>query len=229
MIALSESLLDRPVWHALTGEQAHLAVSEGPARRFLPEIGPLAAAPDASRESLAALAVLARRTGPIATLQRECDPVPPGLRVVRRAEGVQMVYAGAPGKGADPRVVPLGAEHNAEMIALAHLTEPGPFAARTRELGRFWGMFVDGRLAAMAGQRTRFAGHVEVSAVCTHPDFRGRGLAAVLTRHCAEAVLAEGRTPFLQAYAQNTAALEVYRRIGFAERARIWITIFAAD
>jgi predicted GNAT family acetyltransferase len=223
------SLLDRPIWHALTSEQAHHAIAEGAARRFHPEIGPLAATVDASPESLAALARLAARTGIVATLQLEADPIPPGMTVVRRSPATQMVFEDAADAALDPRVVVLGTEHNAEMVALAHLTEPGPFAERTRELGQFWGIFVDGRLAAMAGQRTRFAGHAEVSGVCTHPDFRGRGLAAVLTRHSASAIMGERRVPFLQAYSANTAALDVYRRIGFVERAQIWITILAAE
>ena len=224
---LTGSALDRPIWHALTSEQAHFSIVHGPARRFHPDIGPLAASADASPESLAALARLVARTGVVATLQRDADPIPPGTVVVRRSPAVQMVFAQPPATGSDPRVVPLGPEHNAEMVALAHLTEPGPFATRTRELGQFWGVFEGGRLAAMAGQRTRFAGYAEVSGVCTHPEFRGRGLAGILTHHSAETVLAEGRTPFLQAYADNTAALDVYRRIGFTERARIWITILA--
>jgi predicted GNAT family acetyltransferase len=227
MIGTLTSALDRPIWHALTGDQARFAVTEGGARRFHPDIGPLAATDDASPESLAALGRLAARTGVVATLQREADPIPPGTVVVRRSPAVQMVFEDTGPTTDDPRIVPLGPEHNAEMVALAHLTEPGPFAERTRELGQFWGVFEGGRLAAMAGQRTRFAGHAEVSGVCTHPDFRGRGLAGLLTLHSARAVLGEGRVPFLQAYADNVAALDVYRRIGFVERARIWITILA--
>ncbi len=226
---LAASMLDHPIWHALTGDQAHHAVGEGPARRFHPEIGPLAASIDGSRESLAALARLATLTGPIATLQLEPDPIPPGMVVVRRSPATQMVFEDAPDAGADPRVVALGPEHNAEMVALAHLTEPGPFAERTRELGQFWGVFLDGRLAAMAGQRLRLADRAEVSGVCTHPDFRGRGLAGLLTRHSASAIVTEGRVPILHTWSDNTAALDVYRRIGFVERAQIWITVMAAE
>ena len=48
--------------------------------------------------------------------------------------------------------------------------------ARTIEIGRYIGLRDNGRLIAMAGERMHPPGYCEVSAVCTHPDYRGRGL-----------------------------------------------------
>uniref|UniRef100_UPI0013D05BE5 GNAT family N-acetyltransferase n=1 Tax=Acinetobacter baumannii TaxID=470 RepID=UPI0013D05BE5 len=74
----------------------------------------------------------------------------------------------------------LGDAGAAQMLALATLTEPGPFFARPHRLGRFIGVRHEGRLIAMAGERMRTPGFTEVSGVCTHPDFRGAGLAGKL-------------------------------------------------
>lgn len=221
--------LDQPVWSALAGEQAHFAVGGERARRYHPEIGMLAGVPDHSPESLAALADLARETGEIVVMQKEALPPVAELTILRQAEAVQMIFAGkSPEANEDSRVIPLGPEHAEAMLALATLTRPGPFASRTHELGQFWGVIEDGRLAAMAGQRLRFAGHVEVSGVCTHPDFRGRGYGELLSNRVIAAVLAEGRTPILQAYADNKVAIKLYGRIGFVHARNMVISFLQA-
>jgi predicted GNAT family acetyltransferase len=104
------------------------------------------------------------------------------------------------------------------MIALATLTRPGPFRAATHTLGRFIGVRENGQLIAMAGERMQTDAFVEVSGICTHPDHRGRGLAAALTRIVTARLVEEGRTPFLHAYANNTGAISVYRKLGFEHR-----------
>jgi predicted GNAT family acetyltransferase len=91
-----------------------------------------------------------------------------------------------------------------EMVTLASLTEPRPFRDHTANLGGFVGIRVDGRLAAMAGQRLAPTGFAEVSAVCTHPDFRGRGYAQALVAAVTRNIHSEGRIPFLTSFAANT-------------------------
>jgi predicted GNAT family acetyltransferase len=104
--------------------------------------------------------------------------VPHGLVAARTAQGVQMLATTPIGLAAgDHTIVELGDTDAPEMVALAQLTEPGPFLPRTHTMGHFIGIRIDGRLAAMAGERMRFPGFTEVSGVCTHPDFRGWGLA----------------------------------------------------
>ncbi|MEI9963878.1 MAG: GNAT family N-acetyltransferase [Caulobacteraceae bacterium] len=106
------------------------------------------------------------------------------------------------------------------MLALATLTQPGPFFARTHQLGDFIGVKQEGRLVAMAGERMRPTGFTEVSGVCTHPDWRGRGYAAGLMRLVAARILARGETPFLHVYASNTGAIALYEALGFRLRRR---------
>ena len=106
-----------------------------------------------------------------------------------------------------------------EALALVELTRPGPFAERTIEMGRYWGHLDAGnRLLAMAGERLHLDGHTEISAVCTHPEARGQGLAAALTRHVARAILERDETPFLHVAEGNDGARRVYERLGFRRR-----------
>ena len=149
-------------------------------------------------------------------LQRGAVAVPPGTREVERGVGVQMVAADFAASPPPEGIVALGEADAAEMLALATLTEPGPFRARTHELSQFWGVKdAGGRLLAMAGERLQLPGMAEVSGVCTHPDARGRGLAALLSRHVASEIVRRGEVPFLHAYAGNAGAIGLYEKLGF--------------
>jgi predicted GNAT family acetyltransferase len=112
-----------------------------------------------------------------------------------------------------------------EMLALASLTEPGPFLARTHAMGAFLGIRIGGRLAAMAGERFRFPGCTEVSGVCTHPEFRGRGLARRLSAAVAAGIESRGERPFLHAWKTNRAAIALYQSLGFEVRAEVNVAV----
>ncbi|QBK04639.1 GNAT family N-acetyltransferase [Hylemonella gracilis] len=215
--------LDRPVWASLR-DQPHWSLGDERARRFQPDINRFAATPDESPDSLAALAALVQ-PGDDSVYLAQVPPivVPLGLEIVKAASGVQMVATRRLHTDDDIQV--LGDADAAEMLALARLTEPGPFLARTHTMGRFIGVRIDGRLAAMAGERMRFTGHVEVSGVCTHPDFRGRGLARRLSAAAAADIQRHGGLPFLHAWATNTAAITLYESLGFEIRATVNIAV----
>ena len=217
------SELDRPVWASLQ-HQPHWGVGDERARRFKGDINRFAATPDERAASLAALAELVQ-PGDDAVFLAQVPPlvVPAGLMVAKEALGVQMVATRA--LAPDDGVAVLTDADAAEMLTLATLTEPGPFLARTHTMGRFIGIRVAGRLAAMAGERMRFPGHVEVSGVCTHPDFRGRGLARRLSAAVTADIQRRGEQPFLHAWATNTAAIALYESLGFVQRTTVNIAV----
>jgi ribosomal protein S18 acetylase RimI-like enzyme len=219
--------LDRPVWSALESRQATLCVGNHLARRFAPGFGPFAAARDERPEALEALEELIAPCERLILLQADEGAVPRGAIAERRAAGVQMVLKAL--KPADGRaaVVRLGPADVPEMRALADLTKPGPFEARTHELGAFYGVRDRGRLIAMAGERMKLNGFVEVSAVCTHPDYRGHGYAAQLTSIVSSQIAERGETAFLHAYATNTRAIALYEALGFAVRREMIVTVLA--
>ncbi len=219
--------LDRPVWSALTTRQARFAWGNARALRIDPEIGLFAALADHAPESLAALAALAPDEGVIGLVEPETPPVPDGMALVSSALCHQMVANAISARPADFAIVALGDADAPEMLALATLTKPGPFFARTHALGDFVGAKVDGRLVAMAGERMKPIGFTEVSGVCTHPDHRGKGYAAALMAHVATRILARGETPFLHSYSDNVGAIALYERMGFVLRRQIRLTLLA--
>lgn len=222
--------LDQPIWSALAGRQAVFALADGGARRYAPEVGVFAAVADERPEHLAALAALVRAHGEVALLQAGAPPPAPGLGVASQADAVQMAFAGpAPAAPAiDRPIEPLTEADAPAMLALATLTRPGPFYTRTHQLGGFVGIKDGGRLVAMAGERMKPDGFTELSGVCAHPDCRGRGYGAALSLAVMDAILARGETPFLHAYAGNTAAISLYQSLGFTIRRRITMTVLAA-
>jgi predicted GNAT family acetyltransferase len=110
-----------------------------------------------------------------------------------------------------------------EMLALTKLTNPGPFGTRTHEMGDYFGIRVNGTLAAMAGER--LPGYTEVSAVCTHPDHLGHGYASALIRLLADRICSRCELPILHVLPDNTRAIQVYERLGFTKRALLRLTV----
>lgn len=217
--------LDRPVWASLI-HASRLAEGGALAKRFRRDVNVFASACDDSMSSLAALRALVLPGESVFVLQVPAICVPRGLVAARAAQGVQMLatrpVAPLPGPHT---IIELGDTDAPEMLALAHMTEPGPFLPRTHTMGRFIGIRIDGRLAAMAGERMRFPGFTEVSGVCTHPDFRGQGLAKRLSSVVANAIQQRGEQPFLHAWSTNHAAIALYENLGFELRAVVQVAV----
>jgi len=213
-------LLDNPIWHSLLTGHRDIAEGGALARRFPAFIGPLAGIADDSEPAWEALRPLAGPQGVVALFFRQTPSPPPGWRLIRLGPLLQMVagpvapngLSELPAEASLRRLTPFDAP---AMVALAELTEPGPFRLRTIELGAFFGVFHGPELMAMAGQRLRLPDMVELSGVCTHSGARGRGYARLLMARVMEEILAEGKTPFLHVLAENEAAIRVYRDLGF--------------
>jgi hypothetical protein len=219
--------LDRPAWNALSTRQASFGLGDARARRFAPDVGLFAAAADGSDEAQAALAALVAAHGPVATVETTAQPLPPGLIADPRPAVLQMV--GERLSPAEPafEVAPLTDADAPQMLALATLTKPGPFFARTHRLGDFVGVKQGGELIAMAGERMKPVGFTEVSGVCSHPDHQGKGYAAGLMGVIAARILARGETPFLHVFADNTGAVRLYKALGYAVRTEIDFTLLS--
>jgi predicted GNAT family acetyltransferase len=217
--------LDRPVWASLTTYHAHLSEGNELARRFVPDVNLFASVVEENPTALAALAPLVRPGETIFILQVPEIVVPPGFEAVKLAKGVQMVATRSLAETARAQIRLLTDDDAPEMLALATLTEPGPFLPRTHVMGTFRGIHLDGRLAAMAGERMRFPGYTEVSGVCTHPDFRGRGLARSLSATVAAYIEARGERPFLHAWKSNHAAITLYEGLGFELRTEVNVAV----
>lgn len=201
------------------------------ARRMDPSIGPLAGLRDQSAEAYLQLASLLTPDQSVALFYSEPPRLPAGWTVTRQAALVQMICSSEPTfpAGDRPEITPLTHADVPAMLELVELTQPGPFARRTIELGGYLGIWQDGRLAAMAGQRLAPTGFIEVSAVCTHPDFRGRQYAHWLVASVAHHIRVQAATPFLTSLADNSRAISVYEAAGFASRRSLELIVMTLE
>lgn len=212
--------LDAAVAAALTGPHAHLAEQHGRALRYPPDVSPFVATPtdDKGWHDLAEL-LGPGGDGTLATGHRE---LPTGWTPTWELAGVQLVDDGTLDARPDPEALALGPDDVEEMLALVERTRPGPFARRTITMGTYLGIRDHGALVAMAGERLHLPGLTEISAVCTDPAHRGRGLASRLIRAVAHGIAARGEIAFLHTVASNTTAIRLYEQLGFRLRAHPW-------
>ena len=141
---------------------------------------------------------------------------PKGWQLLVEVKGLQFIYTKGPSSiESSIKTIALQKQHIDDMIALAALTKPGPFSSRTIEFGHYYGIFEKGKLVAMAGQRLRVNDYAEISAVCTHPDYLGRGYAAALIHQQINLIYNEQCHPFLHVRTDNKRAIALYERLGF--------------
>ncbi|MEU9091094.1 GNAT family N-acetyltransferase [Streptomyces sp. NPDC048428] len=211
-------VLDNAAWAALTGPHTRFAERVGRAARYPTDVSPFTALDDPTDprawDDLAALVGPGTVT-PVTGVQS----VPDGWETEQSGDGVQLIDTALHAEPA-PEAVRLGPDDVPEILGLIALARPGPFLPRTVELGTYLGIRDRGRLIALAGERLRPPGWTEISAVCTHPEHRGRGLATRLVRAVAAGIRERGDVPFLHAAASNTDAIRLYESIGFTLRRR---------
>jgi len=213
---MPNDVLYNPVFNALSSGDLHFANGTNSVRYFHEEVSPFVGFPDGYKKGFDELHDLlpeGRRV--LYAIPIPIHP-PRGWKLAAEINGLQFVFEKA--KSATPITttpIELNESHVEEMIQLATLTKPGPFNSRTIEFGFYHGIFEDGRLAAMTGQRLHVEDYTEISAVCTHPDFLGKGYAGALMQHQIQLILSQGKTPFLHVREDNARAIGLYERLGF--------------
>lgn len=207
-----------PVLHALETRQRRFARFVGNACKFETDVAPFAAVVVREAGAMRELHSLLAEGETVYMMGAEPLAVP-GLAFKGTLAGVQMIY---PADAALPVGLPsvdvekLSCENAAEMVALTEVAFPGYFRIRTCEMGSYYGVRVDGRLVAMAGERMAFDRYKEISGVCTHPEHTGRGYAGALITRLLEDHRRDGWFSCLHTGAANKRAIALYERLGFA-------------
>jgi GNAT superfamily N-acetyltransferase len=228
MSLTDDALLDNPVYAALSGEHARFAQVRGRARRYPAEVAPFLALPSqpsaADWQDAAGLVT----PGSYAAVLHDGAEVPQGWKAVRAFDLVQMVGESVIAADCSQAITLAGADVP-EMLELVAETEPGPFLTRTIELGVYLGIRCEGVLIAMAGERLRFDGWTEISAVCTSPAHRGQGLASRLVGALMAGIQRRSQRAFLHVLSSNTSAISLYEELGFRTRRSATITVMTPD
>ena len=212
---MTRALLANIVWHSLAGVHAPYSCGTQGARRYARGFSPIMGFANPERADFSAMEPFCE-VGEQVYCAGWSGPVPSGWQIDVHGVGHQMVWDGAlPAIDPELCAARLGAAHVQQMLQLAAITKPGPFAEKTVELGEYYGVFEGERLVAMAGERFQAGTLREISGVCTHPDFQGRGLARRLVEMLIRIELARHEIPFLHVMADNHLARRIYERMGF--------------
>ena len=214
---MDDSALDNPFWSSLRSRHRDIALVAGEVARFPADYAPFLGVAHAGVEVADALAVLVAPGDSVYVLG-VAPRAPEGWRIEAFADLAQMVCTSPIDPVDGPDIIELSEAHRADVLALTSLVYPHYFRPRTMDLGRYFGIYQDGRLAAMIGERLGTDLHQEMSAICTHPDYHGRGLARRLTAMLTNDTLRRGRTPFLHVSHENLRAKRLYEQLGYRLR-----------
>lgn len=217
-ICTVNDMLNNPVYNALLTGDAQLGTGTDKARYFDKEVSPFASFEEGYTKGFDDLYDLLPHDRLVLYPTPRLITGPKGWQLLEQVEGLQMVFDKGHHLPAYPEPVPLETQHIDQMVQLATLTKPGPFGPRTIEFGHYFGFFQGEQLIAMTGQRLHPGSFTEISAVCTHPDHLGKGLASALIYHQLDLISDRGQTPFLHVRADNERAIEIYKRLGFSIR-----------
>jgi predicted GNAT family acetyltransferase len=204
---------------------AKFALGGDLARRYPATIAPMAGVREISNASLKALAALMSPGDVVGLFGPEPVSEAGDLLVVSHKHIDQMICDRQDNSPQTGPVTELTPADVPDMLHLVELTKPGPFSAGAIMLGSYLGIRCAGKLIAMAGERMRFDGFTEISAVCTHPGYRGCGYASSLVRALVRQIITRGETPFLHLYSDNTIAAALYTKLGFALQRRLIVTV----
>lgn len=221
-------VLDNPVWNALISGNKPLAHGPAQVKHFAADVSPFVGFETASPAAFAQLRGLVPAGQRLGIFSAEALAMPAEWLVSRHMRVWQMVQVRPAGRAAgEPLLRPLGPAHMPAMLALTQRTNPGPFLRNTLAFGHYEGVFDGEELVAMAGQRLHAGPYVEISAVCTHPGYLGRGYATRLLHSQAQRMRAAGNTPFLHVRTDNATAIKVYKALGFEVREELNIYLIS--
>ena len=219
MTDLPERLFLNPVWHALHTKHREFSVAAGEACRYPADVAPFGAVGSSSASAMRELASLLVPGEAVWIFAGEYAEEYLGVEELNRVETLKCLQMVLPEEVTPPEremeLAPLSNEDGPAMVALTDVAFPGFFRSRTHAMGSYFGVRVEGRLIAMGGERLKLDGYPEISGVCTHPDYRGRGYAASLIWEVVRKHRHEGDVSWLHVATANRRAIELYQRMGF--------------
>jgi ribosomal protein S18 acetylase RimI-like enzyme len=217
------------IWNAITTGNSDIAVVDGDVGCYRADIAPFAGMAVFNDTNLQKLHQFIPANGRVAIASlKKMNHDKSKWKMLQPMDVAQMVYEYPVNEFTTKNsasIVPLQDEHIPQMLELTSLTKPGPFLQRTIEFGNYFGIFVDGRLVAMTGQRMHPLPYMEVSAVCTHPDFQGKGYAKSLMLQVMKIILDNSFIPFLHVLTGNATAIRLYESIGFRIRTELFVDV----
>ena len=210
-----EEQLKNPVWYSLNETHKKFVIEYDGVQFYNPEVCTFGAFFDETKTAKASNEYL-KTIDHFFLVSENQTPIIDDEKVFleKKIDGCQMVLNELTDVQISEDIVLLGREFIEEIYDLIWLVMPGYYRKRTYEMGNYFGIFKDGKLVSITGQRMQTNQFIEVSAVVTHPDYTRKGLAKQLIAHTTKEILKENKTPILHTNKGN-AAIALYEKLGF--------------
>jgi ribosomal protein S18 acetylase RimI-like enzyme len=221
-----KDVLKNPIWHALNSGNKDLASGTASVKCFPEDVTTFVGLEDFTRKRFETLYEMVPANSVRATFSPLGTKIPEPWQKAGGLEINQMIYCGGEIAFPGEAIRLLADDDIPEMTELTRITNPGPFRSRTIDFGNYHGIFDDGKLVAMAGQRLKPYEYTEISAVCTHPEHRGKGFAKKLLLFQIALIQRSGSIPFLHVATTNHAAIALYESLGFVTERTLSVIIF---
>ena len=211
--------LDNPVWHSLNETHRNFSINYENLKCYDPGYCPFGGyeGTDDITEEIAGDAKLSSNFFIVGNK----PPIPQGLALKNELVCLQMTIDRSTGVNIEEEIIKLNHTHREALFQLVNLVQPGYFKKNTSLLGDYYGIFKNGNLVAVTGERMKMNDFVEVSAIVTHPGHTGKGYAKQLITHVVNKISDQQNIPYLHVAETNTAPISLYRKLGFEIRRKI--------
>lgn len=214
-----ENKLDNPVWNSLSESHQKFALNYSGVQFYDPDYCPFGGFVKLE-DTLEATTVYASLCDNF-FIVGEKPNLPDTLKIIKELVCLQMIIHEKVQLSFENEIIRLTEEHKEELLNLVNLVQPGYFKSNTFLLGSYYGIFINGKLVSIAGERMKMNNFTEVSAIITHPDHTGKGYAKQLTSHVVNNIFDEGKIPFLHVVESNLGAIKLYEKLGFITRRKM--------
>lgn len=211
--------LDNPVWFSLSETHRSFSVNYPHIKFYHPDYSPFGGFSE-SKNISKHIDEYSAMTGNF-FIVGEKPELSTQLKIKKELVCLQMIIHDRINTEIKETIVKLTHEHIAALFQLVNLVQPGYFKKKTFSLGDYSGIFKNGELIAVAGERMQMNDFTEVSAIVTHPNHTRRGYAGQLIPHVVNNIFNKNKTPYLHVLEDNTGAIKLYEKSGFETRRRI--------
>ncbi|MDB2606897.1 GNAT family N-acetyltransferase [Zobellia sp.] len=210
-----EEQLKNPVWYSLRQTHKKFATELNGVQFYDPEVCTFGSFFDETKTTKAANEYV-KKSNNFFFVSENQTPIIDDNKVFleKKIDGCQMVLNELTDVPITEDIVLLEKEFIDEIYDLVWLVMPGYYQKRTFEMGKYFGVFKNGKLVSITGQRMQTNHFIEVSAVVTHPDYTRKGLAKQLIAHTTKEILKENKTPILHTNKGNP-AIFLYEKLGY--------------
>ena len=215
-LELDESVLDNPVWYALTEHQYNYAKDYGNVKFYKPDYAPFGAFINDADSSIA-IEEHSKLIDDFFIVANK-PKMPSHFDNPKEYIGLQMIRREPIDYPITETIIELTDAHYNDLIELIKRVYPEFFKSKTPQLGKYFGIYKNNKLVATVGERMQTKNFIEISAVATHPEHTGNGYAKQLITHITDRIFKKNKIPFLHVDQTNTGPIQLYKKLGFELR-----------